>query len=242
MSSTHLLYLEDFNLLECDSQVLEVLKEDEKDVVILDQTVFYPQGGGQPYDQGFIQNESGKFLVEEVRFLEGIVKHIGKFESGNFEKGMEIKCIVDRERRKLHSRLHSAGHVLDMAVAALGLSWVPGKGYHFPNGPYVEYAGQIEDSEKEKLRVEIEGKCNEFIREGIETTPVFMVKEKMHEVCRFVPEYLPEGKPTRVVMYGEFGVPCGGTHVNNLKDIGPMAIRKVKLERGSIRVSYEITS
>lgn len=239
---THLLYLEDFNLLECEAEIFEVIKEDEKDVVVLNQTVFYPQGGGQPYDQGVIENNSGKFLVEEVRFIDGIVKHIGVFEGGSFGKGEKVKCLVEPERRKLHSRLHSAGHVVDMAVTTLGLLWIPGKGYHFPNGPYVEYVGTIEDSEKENIRLAIEKKCNEFIKEAIETKPIFMAKEDMHTVCRFVPDYLPAGKPTRVVMYGDFGVPCGGTHVNNLKEIGEIVIRKVKVERGSVRVAYDVVS
>ena len=234
MFLTHLLYLGNLNLLECEAEVLEVLKEAEKDVVILDQTVFYPQGGGQPYDQGMITGSSAKFLVQEVRFVEGVVRHIGEFEEGVFRKGERVRCFVNQERRVLHSRLHSAGHVVDMAVSSLDLPWIPGKGYHFPNGPYVEYSGTVEDSEKEKLRVDIQDVCNGFIDQAIETKPVLMAKEKMHEVCRFVPDYFPEGKPTRVVMYGDFGVPCGGTHVVNLRDIGHLTIRKISNKKGLI--------
>ncbi len=101
----------------------------------MDGTIFYPQGGGQPYDQGVIESAKGKFLVEEVRFVDGIVKHIGMFERGSFEKGDEVTCHVDKARRDLHSRLHSAGHIVDMGMTELGLGWIPGKGYHFPDGP-----------------------------------------------------------------------------------------------------------
>ncbi len=66
----------------------------------------------------------------------------------------------------------------------------------------------------------------------------FMPKEEMHTVCQNVPEYLPEGKPARVVMYGAAGIPCGGTHVNNLGTIGTITIRKIKKEKDAIRVSY----
>lgn len=240
MNSTELLYLENFNILESDAEVLDILQENGKEVVILDQTVFYPQGGGQPYDKGIIESPSGKFLVEEVRFVDGLVKHIGRFENGNFNKGEKVKCVVDKDRRILNSKIHSAGHVVDLAVIKLGLNWVPGKGYHFPDGPYVEYAGSLDGLDKEKLKADVENLCNEFIKEGRETKLLFMSKEEMKSVCHFVPDYIPEGKPARVVIYGDFGIPCGGTHVNNLSEIGSMRIRKVKEEKGNIRVSYNV--
>lgn len=78
--------------------------------------------------------------------------------------------------------------------------------------------------------------------EGRETTLVFLPKEQMQTVCRHVPHYIPEGKPSRVVMYGDFGVPCGSTHVSNIKDIKGITIRKVKVEKGNVRVSYDIVN
>ena len=50
MEPTKLLYLEDFNLLNTEARIIDVLEENGKNIVLLDQTVFYPQGGGQPYD------------------------------------------------------------------------------------------------------------------------------------------------------------------------------------------------
>lgn len=240
MPPTKLLYLENFNLLQSEAVVTGVSREGERDIVALDQTVFYPQGGGQPYDRGTIESSSAKFTVEEVRFADGIVKHIGKFEQGSFSAGESVHLRVDPERRKLNSRIHSAGHVVDMAVTALNLGWTPGKGYHFPDGPYVEYAGSIGETDREKLRLDIEQSCNNFIREGRETTLRFMSKEEMHTVCHFVPDYIPEGKPARVVMYGDFGVPCGGTHVSNLSEIDNITIRKVKPEGSNVRVAYDV--
>lgn len=240
MNPTKLLYLDDFNLLDTTAQVLSVLTTNDRITVILDQTIFYPQGGGQPYDQGTMESESGKFIVDEVRFVDGEVRHFGKFYNGKIEPGEVVRCLVDKTRRDLNSRLHSAGHVVDMAVTQLKLNWVPGKGYHFPEGPYVEYKGSLENVNKEALKAEIEKLCNSFIREGRKTELRFMAKEMMSSVCHFVPDYIPEGKPARVVMYGDFGVPCGGTHVNNLKEIKSMTIRKVKQEGENIRVSYDV--
>jgi Ser-tRNA(Ala) deacylase AlaX len=237
---TKLLYLEDFNLLDVDAKVVEVLEENGRIVVVLDQTVFYPQGGGQPYDQGIIESLNAKFLVEEVRFLEGVVKHIGKFEHGVFQKGETVQCKVDGVRRALNSQLHSAGHVVEMAVVKLGLTWIPGKGYHFPDGPYVEYTGSLEGIDKEKLKIDFERACNEFVSEGRKTELRFMPKSEMSSVCHFVPDYIPEGKPACVVLFGDFGVPCGGTHVSNLSEIKQMTIRKIKAEGKNIRVGYDV--
>ena len=238
--ATKLLYLEDFNLHLCEAHVEAVSEENGKTVVVLDQTVFYPQGGGQPYDKGTIQTTAAKFQVDEVRFVEGIVRHIGSFELGTFTDGETVQCTIDVERRKLHSRLHSAGHVVDMGVTKLGLGWVPGKGYHFPDGPYVEYAGTRAEEGREKLKADLEAACNACVAEARATKLIFMPKSEMHSVCHFVPDYLPEGKPARVVMYGDFGVPCGGTHVNNLSEIKRIIIRKIKPEKDKIRVAYDI--
>ena len=240
MEMTKLLYLEDFNLLNTQAKVIDVLEENGKTIALLDQTIFYPQGGGQPYDRGLIESVSGRFIVDEVRFVDGTVKHIGKFESGSFSKGDTAECRVDKERRMLHSRLHSAGHVVDMAVYELKLGWIPGKGYHFPDGPYVEYKGSLGGVDKEKLKTEIEKVCNTFVQEGRKTELRFMPKEEMTSVCHFVPDYIPEGKPARVVMYGDFGVPCGGTHVSNLMEIKRMIIRKIKQEGENLRVGYDV--
>lgn len=237
---TKLLYLEQMNQYTCEAQVVEIKDEDGKIVVILNQTIFYPQGGGQPYDTGVISYDSKKFLVEEVRFVDGIVKHIGKFEGEAFNSGEPVTCSVDVERRQLHTRLHSGGHLVDMGLKQLGIIWRPGKGYHFPNGPYVEYAGSLEGVDVEKLKADLENACNQIIQKGIETKVLFMPKEEMGSVCTYVPDYIPANKPARVVMYGDFGIPCGGTHVDNLKDIGKMTIRKIKQDGENIRVSYSI--
>jgi Ser-tRNA(Ala) deacylase AlaX len=49
--------------------------------------------------------------------------------------------VIDEAVRKLNARLHSAGHLLDVAVSRLKLDWKAGKGYHFQDSPYVEYVG-----------------------------------------------------------------------------------------------------
>ena len=229
-------------LLSLEAEVLSVEEEEGKTIVLLEKTIFYPQGGGQPFDQGYMRSASAVFKVEEVRFLDGQVRHIGIFEQGTFSSGEIVQCEVDAERRLLHARLHSAGHVVDLALLAFPhINWKPGKGYHFPQGPYVEYIGEIgEAGDMEAFKKSLEEKANEIVRNGDAVSIRFMPKEDMHTVCHNVPDYLPEGKLARVVIYGAEGISCGGTHVSNLSLIGPITIRKIKKEKDAIRVSYSV--
>ena len=219
---TKLLYLEDFTRLTCDAKIVGIPREMPEndshtytmrshgicmDVLILNQTVFYPQGGGQPYDTGVIESPAGKFVVEEVRMADNIVRHIGHFEHGAFAEGKRVECRVDAERRLLHSRIHSAGHLVDWAVAELKPVWTPDpRGYHYPNGPYVTYTGSLQGEDKEKLKNDIEEVCSRRIAAGEEVSIRFMNQEEMKKISRSIPD-LPDGKPGRVIMFGRaFGV------------------------------------
>lgn len=233
MSSTKLLYLDDFKLFHSNAKVLDATL----DCVILDQTIFYPQGGGQPCDTGTIKNKS-IFTVTDVRLVEGEVKHFGSFTGEPFKVGEEVKCNVNEERRILNSRIHSAGHLIDRALVELGINWTPGKSFHFPQGPYVEYIGSLAGLDKEKLKKDIEEVCNNWIKEGLEVKSQSMTREELSRRAQFVPDYIPKNKPIRVIFLGEFNSPCGGTHVFNISEIKSITIRKIKESDGIIRVSY----
>ncbi|QQR54533.1 hypothetical protein IPG41_05060 [Candidatus Peregrinibacteria bacterium] len=239
MNTSHLLYMEQMWQLEGEATVEAVIPLEDKTIVILDQTLFYAQGGGQPFDQGVMESARGMFRVEEVRFTEGVVNHGGHFESGGFEVGERVRLRVDPARRALHSRLHSAGHVVDMALKRLGLTWKPFKGYHFPEGPYDEYVGAIE-GDAEDLRARIEASCAEVIFDNAQTWIEFLPAGELVARGYEVPPIAPE-KPLRLVHYGEeFAMPCGGTHVRQLADIGAVKIRKVKQDKDHVRVAYEV--
>lgn len=240
-AETKLLYLADLKSTECDAKVLEILsREDSKNIIILDQTIFYPQGGGQPCDQGTITSSSAKFIVEDVRKVDGVVQHIGHFEKGKFSKDDTVHCIVDKERRLLNTRLYSAGHIVDIALVELGINWKPGKGYHFPEGPYVEYEGSLENVDKEDLQRKLESISNKIVEEGRKTDLSFLSQKDAEAMGVSFPANLPSGTQVRVVKYGEHGISCGGTHVTNTEQIGKMVIRKISQKAGTIRVSYDI--
>lgn len=238
--STKLVYLENMHDLEANAYVDRVEMQDGRDVVYLDQTILYPQGGGQPFDHGVIQSQDSKFIVEEVRFVDGEVLHIGHFEGYPFMQGEDVHIAVDGDRRKLNARLHSGGHLVDMAVTELGLDWTPGKGYHFPDGPYVEYDGELNPEQQEELRAKIELKTNELIEQNLLVSCHFVEYEELKQLCHHVPTNLPSNKPIRVVQFDTFAVPCGGTHVHSLGDIQKLTITKLRNKSGSIRVGYAV--
>jgi hypothetical protein len=134
--------------------------------IILESTVFHPQGGGQPYDTGIIYNETTKAIIDRVICSRetNIVKHVGTIHV-NVEEGSQLElqpqCLfptgspvfvqVDTDRRNILSECHTAGHVVDAAMARCHQLLPPLKGYHYLDGPYVEYAGNISLQEREHL-------------------------------------------------------------------------------------------
>lgn len=239
--STELTYLKNMHDLEADACVERVEQHDGRSIVYLNRTILYPQGGGQPYDTGLIQSGDIKFIVEEVRFIDGEVLHIGRFEGRPFTQGEDVHIIVDAERRHLNARLHSAGHLVDMAMSQLRANWVPAKGYHFPDGPYVEYAGELDPEQRDELIQQIEKLGNELIKQDLPVSCRFVEHSELEQLCRHVPTNIPANKPIRVVQFDNFALPCGGTHVKSLADLKELTITKLKKKDKNIRVSYNVS-
>lgn len=240
---TELLYMQGFDVESCTAVIETVTPtEDDRYDITLDRTCFYARGGGQDWDMGTITHNSSVFTVDEVRLDEhATVHHIGSFTNGTLKAGDNVECTVDHVRRAINSRLHSAGHVIDMAVDSLNLGWIAGKGSHYPHMSSVEYTGEWDPEKAESLRAQIEKISNTFIRTGGENQIEFMTPEEMHKICKHVPDNLPTNKPGRIVIYkGDFGIPCGGTHVKNLEQVGQITITKLKSKKGVIKVSYAV--
>jgi Ser-tRNA(Ala) deacylase AlaX len=238
---TKLKYFDDSYLFEYEAIVQEIFKDEKgNDVIVLNETIFYPQGGGQPYDQGYIKNNNNQFKVNEVRFIDGKVNHIGLFESGVIKIGDKVVLSIDKSRREYNSRNHTAGHLIDIAIKKIG-SFTPVKGFHFPEGAYVEYQGVIDETQKEEIRNRIEEEVNKLINENINVVTKFVSHQELFELCDFVPEWIPKDKPIRVVKIGDYKAhPCGGTHIKNTKEIGKMIIEKISQKKGNTRISYKI--
>jgi len=238
--ATKLLYLDGFDVLACEATVVDMRAIDGRTAVVLDQTCFYPRGGGQDWDTGHMTTDNADFAVDEVRLDEaGIVWHYGVFVRGQLAAGDTVHCRVDEQRRSDNTRLHSAGHVLDMAVTHLGLPWTPGRGAHYPHMSFVEYSadGIPSDDTLQRLQHQI----NALLERDYHTQIRFMPVSEMGAYCRHIPDNLPTNKPSRIVLYADdFGIPCGGTHVRRLRDIGTVTITKLKAKKGLIKVSYTV--
>ena len=136
LPATGALYQTDTYLFTCEATVLAILPpaDPAKDgwAVVLDSTCFHPQGGGQPADTGSID----QFAVAMVKKdASGVVRHEGPSEP-SFGVGAKVTCAVDEAVRVKNSRVHSAGHLIDVAMTNAGMAdkLRPTKGYHFTPG------------------------------------------------------------------------------------------------------------
>jgi len=229
MKPTELVYMLEMQLLN-DTATIQAIQpmEDGKIAIILDKTIFYPQGGGQPADHGTIKKGEAVFRVDDVRFTDGLVYHKGAFESGELNVGDVVECQVDETRRSLNSRLHSAGHLLDYGLLDLKIELEPGKGYHFPDSPYVEYIGTLDEALKEKIQKQLEEAVNKIVEADLPVEVRIVEHGQLAALCKSVPDYLPAGKPARLMMvHGYPGIPCGGTHVQSTDLVGKVKITAI---------------
>ncbi len=239
MSTTKCLYLSDPWVLGAATRIQEMrTSSDGRTVMMLEETPFYAQGGGQPYDTGIIESGDARFEVQEVRKIDGEVLHFGRCVTGVMNVGDHVSCTVDAPRRIQNSLLHSAGHAIDAAIKKLRPEWIPSKGYHFPEGAYVEYKGTLAPDEKELLMATIADACRSFIAKKCSTAIAFLTQSEARALGYMVPDALPATEMVRVVTWESYGIPCGGTHVKNLGEIERVVIRKIKTEGDTVRISY----
>ena len=141
---TEPLWLGDSHLFSCSATVLGTVQAEGGGwSVVLDATVFHPQGGGQPGDSGVLTAASGaSFSVSSTKKdKSGVVTHeaaAGSAEPPALAAGDTVRCQVDEASRRLAARVHSAGHLIDVGMTACGAGLAPTKGYHFQPGAYVE--------------------------------------------------------------------------------------------------------
>merc|ERR1711935_1067246 len=195
----------------------------------------HPQGGGQPMDYGVITNKNGKitFKISDLKVAGDAIIHIGKYENTDgktFSKGDNVKCKVDGEFRSQNARIHSAGHLLDVAMNRAGYTDLkPGKGYHFVEGPYVEYIGVVPDKEREPLIASLNKHLTDLIEEarkkGTKTFKKICDYNEANEHLKGMggcPKYVAANTDVRVLKLvpDDFGCPCGVTHVDSVTELG----------------------
>lgn len=234
---TKLIYLNDTYLSTLNATIINELNDANGLAIIVDRTIFYPQGGGQPSDVGFIKSDHATYKVSSVRLNDsGLVLHYGEYIEGAFAVGQQINLSIDLDKRIVNARVHSAGHLLDCAVSSLDLAHLkPSKGFHFPEGPYVEYEGVLEN--KNDWINPIQEKINDLVKENIQISNYSLSFEEAAQKNIWA----PAGKSARVVDFEGFdGCGCGGTHVLNSSEIGEISIRKIKVKKGVTRIAYAL--
>lgn len=224
-------------------------------VVTTEETIFHPQGGGQPSDSGVMiskgsgddnSEEGGKFRVCSVRRSHnGRILHYGRFDFAGrvpFDVDSNVRQILDGEKRDLHSRIHTAGHLLGLAVRQLADS-IPDvtevKAQHYPDSAFIEFQGLIDAKHKDI----IQEKLNGLVKEALPVTVCWFGEEQTRKECVQVPDnfnFVP-GEPTRAVKIAGLGAyPCGGTHVTDTSQIGVVEVKKISRQKGKSKVSYGV--
>ncbi|RAL54449.1 hypothetical protein DM860_001577 [Cuscuta australis] len=160
------------------------------------------------------------------------------------EKGVEVSLTVDEPRRMLNTRLHSAGHLLDICIANVGWGNLlkPLKAYHFPDGPYVEYRGTVPQNELEIKKKELEAEAGNLISAGGKVLASICSYEEACKLCGGnIPDYIPKESTPRIVKFGEYpGCPCGGTHVSDVSEIISFKVSQIRTRKGTTKVFYNV--
>lgn len=232
LSPTRLLYYDDESIREFNAKVLKVV---DNRYVILDQTAFYPRGGGQEPDTG----EIGDARVVEVTKQASIVVH--KIEGGKLIEGQSIHCKINGKRRGLITKHHTATHVLNSASRNNLGSWV------WQNSAFKdETYGRLDITHHSALTKqevqEIEHTANQVIRQN---HPVMIkVYDRGDAEQQFTFRIYQGGiAPTsnvRIVNILDWDIEaCGGTHVKYTGEIGAIKILKSeRIQDGVVRLEF----
>ena len=230
---------------ECDAKIVAIVADEElrdevaagaEAVVVLDQSPFYAEMGGQVADHGTITADGVVFTVADVQKNKGgKFMHYGRLAQGVLHVGDTVHAAIDMERRKAIQRAHSTTHLLDTALKKV-------------LGDHVHQAGSLVEPDRlrfdfthfeaispEELR-QVEELVNDAILEGYpvvtEILPIEEAKKK-GAVAMFGEKY---GETVRVVEMSDFSVEfCGGTHVDNTAKAGPFRIKSESSVASGVR-------
>lgn len=222
---------------EWSARLLELVPKGTNHLALLDETIFYPEGGGQPSDVGEIRGASGRLRVELVQQREGKIWHQGKL-LGTLQPAETVQLALKWAHRHQNMRIHTAGHLIHDVLMSLAGPLIPVKGKHGSKA-FIEYAGELDPN----LREELETRVQETLLRDL---PVRMSETSYAAIaakCRFVPPNLPKDKPLRTLQIGDFApMPDGGVHVQTTREIGCVLIEEITSENGRTVIRYRVTA
>ncbi|HEX7055327.1 MAG TPA: alanine--tRNA ligase [Burkholderiales bacterium] len=203
---------------------VQALKGGESGTVVLDETPFYAESGGQVGDRGELVGAGGTFRVDDTQKIQAdVFGHYGAVQTGTLKVGDRVEARVDAELRARTMRNHSVTHLMHKALREV-------------LGPHVQQRGSLVDADKtrfdfshnkplteEEIR-EVEARVNAEILQNTPTRAQIMPIEQAKRsgaVMLFGEKY---GDEVRVLDIGSSREFCGGTHVARTGDIGVFKI------------------
>jgi len=240
---TELLYLQDPKRLSAHCQLVAVDQTPSGETaIVLDRTPFFPGGGGQKPDEGNIEWPSGRMMVRTVLQDTGKALHVGRLDGDDPVGGQQVTAVVSASPRRLNDRIHSAGELVCAAMRQIDNRWLATGAKHYPGDSRVLFNVMLDAGQREQLKNHLNDLLCKMIAEDhrvvISTTSD---PEHVERVCGYRPDYLPKGEPVRLVtVYGPFGRPCMGTHVDRLSEIGMIEITSIKAKKGDLAISYAV--
>ena len=216
LPETRMLYYEDAYLSEFEAKVLQVLNDK---YVVLEKTAFYPEGGGQPADQGYLKFDKTRSEVVDVQKIGNVIVHVVKGSAP--KEGDKVIGSVDWERRNSLMKHHAGTHVLVGAARRV-------------LGEHVWQAGARKDVERSRIDIshfrrltleeihEIERLANQAVARNIPVETSWMPREEAEKRYgfRLYQGGVVPGREIRVVKSGDWEVEaCGGTHLKNTGEI-----------------------
>jgi alanyl-tRNA synthetase len=234
MTRTDRLYLHDATTLAFDSTVVAVGTFDGRASVALGASAFYPESGGQLADTGTLTWESGELRVSDVQLDDaGVVHHLFEGDTALPPAGTPVRGAIDRARRRVHTALHTAQHMLSRALLDEG------------SAPTIsarlgESACTIDldvPSVAEAWVAKAEALVNDVIDDDRPIRTFFPTPEELAKLAlRRAPKVTHD---VRVVAIEGFDVsPCGGTHATRSSQVGLVKVTGLERHKGKVRLSF----
>ena len=227
-----------------DEQQIDELNEGEEGLIVLSETPFYAESGGQVGDAGFLTNENSKIKVQDTFApVKDLILHKSKVEKGSVKVGDELTATVDVEKRDATRRNHTATHLVHAALReVLGTHVKQAGSVVAPNYLRFDFT-HYQPISADEIR-QIEDLVNHYILQNEPvTTNVMAIEEAMESgaMALFGEKY---GSAVRVLSVGggTFSKElCGGTHVRATGDIGSFKITSDEAVASGVRRIRAIT-
>lgn len=202
--------------------------------LILDQTIFYPQGGGQPSDKGVIKSTAAELHVKSVEYNGGDIKHVGTCK-GLFKVGERVSLSIDWDLRLKHMQWHTAGHLVDLIVRQVYPQLVPIRGMHgIGKKLFIEYEG-LHELDMSQLNTSL----SYLIASHPNIQTQFVTLGQLKKMANWLPAKLPSSKKLRVLSIDDsYHIPDGGTQLKTGETIWPITITTIEQTPTSTFVHY----